>query len=171
MKKKRKFNPKKFIKTWSIIIVVIIIIMMVISINKKGNKVVQEKNKEVASTDIVENNTIIVPITEPEIDSKTTDWNLILVNKDNPIPQNYQYELATVEGNHKVDIRIADVLKQMLGDARKEGLKPLICSSHRTTDIQTTLFNQKVNQHIRLGYKQRRSRRKSILLGNKSTNQ
>lgn len=167
MKKKRKFNPKKFIKTWSIIIVTIIIIMLVIFINKKENKVVKEENKEVASTDVVENNTIMEPIQEqPEISSKTTDWNLILVNKDNKIPENYQCELATVEGNQKVDKRILEALTQMLADARKEGLKPIICSSYRATNTQITLFNQKVKEYKAMGYRERRSRRKSLLLGN-----
>lgn len=170
MKKKRKFNPKKLIKTWSIIIAVIIIIMMIISVNKKENEIAQEKDKEVASTDIVENNTIIVPIQEPETDSETTDWELMLINKDNPIPENYQYELTTVEGSHKVDVRIAEPLTQMLADAREAGLKPLVCSSYRTLDTQTTLFNQKVNQYIRLGYGKRRSRKRSLLLGNESKN-
>lgn len=170
MKKKRRFNPKKFIKTWSIIITVITILIIVIKINKKENEI-QEKSQEVFSADIVQNGTVTEPVEKPEIDSKITDWDLILVNKDNKIPENYQYELATVETKHKVDIRIVDALTQMLVDARKEGLKPLICSSYRTLDTQTTLFNRKVNEYKRLGYSGRRSRRKGILLGNQSANQ
>lgn len=172
MKKKRKFNPEKFIKTWSVIAVVVVILIVVIQINKKENKVIQGKNKEVASTDVIENNTIMEPIQEqPEIGSKTTDWNLILVNKDNKVPESYQCELAIVEGNQKVDKRILEALTQMLADARKEGLKPIICSSYRATDTQITLFNRKVNEYKAMGYKERRGRRKSILLGNESTNQ
>ena len=171
MKKKRRFNPKKFAKTWSIIIAVIVILIIVIKINKKENEI-QEKSQEVSSVDTVPNNTTItVPVEKPEIDSKVTDWDLILINKDNKIPEDYQYELATVEGKHKVDVRIVDALTQMLVDARKEGIKPLICSSYRTLDTQTTLFNRKVNEYKRLGYSGRRSRRKGILLGNQSANQ
>ncbi len=173
MKKKRKFNPKKFIKTWSIIIAVIAILVLIVVNNNQKQNEKQNRNEETVETsaEMIEDDTITVEIEETEVDSKTTEWNLILVNKDNPIPENYQYELATVEGDHKVDIRIVEPLKQMLADARKEGIKPLICSSYRTLETQTTLFNQKVKQHIRLGYEQRRSRRKSIILGNQATNQ
>lgn len=150
---------------------VVVLLVLVVNNNQKQNEN-QNKNEETveASADITENDTITVAIEQPETNQKTTDWNLILVNKDNPIPENYQYELATVESNHKVDAKIVEPLNQMLADARREGLKPLICSSYRTLETQTTLFNQKVSQHIRLGYEQRRSRRNSILLGNQSTN-
>lgn len=130
-------------------ILLIVIILIILLTNKKEEKE-QEETVETFSTSTTD--VITVEVKNPEIDSKITDWNLILVNKENKIPEDYQVELQTVEGKHKVDIRIVEALTQMLADARKEGLQPYICSSYRTNQTQTTLFNRKVNQYQRLGY-------------------
>lgn len=87
-----------------------------------------------------------------EIDSNTSDWELVLVNKEHKIPEGYTVELEKVETTHKIDKRVAEALKQMLSDARKEGLSPIICSSYRTREKQTQLYNNKVKEYKRFGY-------------------
>ena len=59
---------------------------------------------------------------EKDIDSNISDWELLLVNKNHNVPEEYSVELEEVETVHQVDKRIAEPLKQMLSDARKEGL-------------------------------------------------
>lgn len=145
---KRKFNGIKFIINWTVIIAIIIV--GILFLKRKDNKPIEESKETFSSRT---NNVITVELETPEINSKITDWNLILVNKDNKIPENYQCELQTIENVHEVDSRIIEPLTQMLTDARKQGLKPFICSSYRTTEKQTALFNQKLNQYKRLGYK------------------
>ena len=49
-----------------------------------------------------------------------TDWNLVLVNYENAIPENYEPKLVEVPGGEKVDERIYDPLMEML-EAAKEG--------------------------------------------------
>ena len=49
-----------------------------------------------------------------------TDWNLVLVNYENAIPENYEPKLVEVPGGEKVDERIYDSLMEML-EAAKEG--------------------------------------------------
>ena len=51
-----------------------------------------------------------------------------------------------------VDKRIAENLKNMLQDARKQGLDPIICSSYRTNSKQVQLYNNKVREYKRQGY-------------------
>ena len=87
-----------------------------------------------------------------DIDSNTSDWELLLVNKNHKVPDGYSVELEEVESTHKVDKRIADSLEQMLTDARKEGLSPIICSSYRTNAKQQKLYNNKVTEYRRWGY-------------------
>ena len=87
-----------------------------------------------------------------DIDSHTSDWELLLVNKNHKVPQGYTVELEEVENVHQVDKRIAESLKQMLSDARKEGLSPIICSSYRTNAKQQKLYNNKVKEYKRWGY-------------------
>lgn len=47
-------------------------------------------------------------------------WNLMLVNKDNAIPDNYDVNLVEVEGGERVDERIYEPLMEMLNAAREE---------------------------------------------------
>ncbi len=89
---------------------------------------------------------------EKDIDSSTSDWELLLVNKNHNVPEGYSVELEEIEEGHQVDRRIAESLKQMLSDARKQGLSPIICSSYRTNDKQQKLYNNKVREYKRWGY-------------------
>ena len=102
-------------------------------------------NKEEANIKEAENRK------EKDIDSTTSDWELLLVNKNHKVPEGYVVELEEVEDGHQVDKRIVESLKQMLADARKEGLSPLICSSYRTNDKQQKLYNNKVREYERWG--------------------
>ncbi len=154
MKKKRKFNVITFIKNWIPILIVVFIIMIW---SQKKEDTVEGKTTKTS----VAENVLIVELQNPEIDSKVEDWNLRLVNKENEIPQEYHFDLQEIEGNHKVDSRVVEPLKQMLTDARKQGLKPIICSSYRSTRIQTSLFEQKVRQYRNLGYESLEAKEKA----------
>lgn len=142
-------------KIYEILITTIIIsiIINIYNFNIKKNKT------EVipVSAEPVEENTIDnEQETEQQkpIDSNTTDWNLILVNKENPIPEDYKVETIEIEEKWKVDTRIKESLEKMLTDARNEGLEPVICSAYRTSNYQKILFNNKVKEYKRKGYSQ-----------------
>ena len=78
-------------------------------------------------------------------------WNLMLVNKDNPIPQDYKIVLSETENGHKVDERIKEPLERMLSDARKDGIIPKITSSYRTHEEQQKLLEEKTQEYINQG--------------------
>ena len=80
------------------------------------------------------------------------DWQLILVNVQHALPDDFSVELADVSSGHRVDARIASALQVMLDDCRAAGLEPLICSSYRTQQIQQSLFDDKVQRLIAEGY-------------------
>lgn len=82
------------------------------------------------------------------------EWNLILVNGKNPIPQEYEIDLVEVENGHMVDYRIADSLKNMLADARAAGILPKITSSYRTDEDQIEIMNDYIADYIADGYTQ-----------------
>ena len=44
--------------------------------------------------------------TEPEISEEDPEWNLILVNRDHPIPENYDITLTLLSNGRQVDSRI-----------------------------------------------------------------
>lgn len=135
----------------------IIILILIITIKANfHNK--NEANQETLSTSYAENDEILVGLNEIEEKEKDKnkekleEWNLILVNKENLVPDNYQIELQNIDSKNKVDIRIVDSLNNMLADAKKEGLKPIICSSYRENSKQVKLYTQKVNQYKNNGY-------------------
>ena len=72
------------------------------------------------------------------------DWQLMLVNPWNTLPEDYAVELATLANGLQVDARIYDALDAMLTDCRAAGLSPIVCSAYRTEATQTRLYNNKV---------------------------
>ena len=71
-------------------------------------------------------------------------WNLILVNGDHPLPEDFQVpEFTQLAGGHSIDKRAYPALQRMMDDCRAEGLQPTICSSYRTWEKQEELFDRK----------------------------
>ena len=144
-------NKFKFIYAIVIMIVLITLVITLIVTNIK-NKSIDTAIKE---TKVEENialaNATLYNIKE-NINSRLNDWKLILVNKENYLPDNYEVKLKTINGNMKVDERIYNDLKNMLNDAKKENLDLLICSSYRSTSKQKKLFNDKIKEYKNKGY-------------------
>ncbi|QOX61879.1 M15 family metallopeptidase [Anoxybacterium hadale] len=82
----------------------------------------------------------------------TDAWNLVLVNKTHPIKENNPIQLVQLKNGQAIDERAYPELQAMMDDARAAGLSPYICSSYRTNEKQTTLYNNQVNQYRKRGY-------------------
>lgn len=81
------------------------------------------------------------------------DWALTLVNWENPVPEGYSIpELVELRNGQSIDRRAYPDLQRMMDDCRAAGLDPLICSSYRTEEFQTQLFENKVSKYINQGY-------------------
>ena len=76
------------------------------------------------------------------------DWKLILVNKQHPIPDDYEFELGTISGSMQCDERIIAPLFDMLKAARADGVNLIICSPYRDLGRQTMLFGNKVDRYM-----------------------
>lgn len=70
-------------------------------------------------------------------------WNLILVNKDNLIPDDYKVTLLELSNGERVDERIYPELQEMFDDARAEGLELFVAQGYRTASEQKQLLEQK----------------------------
>lgn len=88
---------------------------------------------------------------EAVIDNAALPWNLILINDDYPVSEDYQTNLVYVEGK-QVDERIAESLQEMLKDARAAGMKCKICSAYRTPEKQESLVAKDVEKYKAKGY-------------------
>ena len=80
------------------------------------------------------------------------DWQLLLVNPWNEIPEDYEVTLKTLPDGNKVDEKAFDDLSAMLEACREAGLRPKICSSYRTQSKQTYLYNNKITRLRNAGY-------------------
>ncbi len=83
---------------------------------------------------------------------KEQEWNLLLVNPWNRVPENYEPELTYLRNGQAVDSRCYPELQQMIDDYRAAGFEPLICASYRTMEKQEALFEDKEANLIREGY-------------------
>ncbi len=87
-----------------------------------------------------------------QIMNNATEWNLVLVNKWNPMDAGYEPDLAEVSAGHRVDKRIVDPLREMIRDAKKAGYAIYILSSYRDMDKQIKLYEDEVEKWIWQGY-------------------
>lgn len=86
--------------------------------------------------------------------SQAEDWQLLLVNPWNSLPEGFAVELQTLSNGMKVDKRIVDDLNAMLSACRKEGLRPIICSAYRPQATQERLYKNKIARLRYAGYSQ-----------------
>ena len=92
-----------------------------------------------------------ITIPEGQVFSKD-DWNLLLVNKQHPIPENHTVELGTIAGSMKCDARILPELFAMLQAAKDDGVYLYICSPYRDISRQEVLFDRKIKLYTGYGY-------------------
>lgn len=86
---------------------------------------------------------------EPEF--SRDDWQLVLVNKNHPIADDYTFTLGTIKGSMQCDERIIPDLFSMLEAALNDGVNLVICSPYRDDSRQQMLFDRKVNKYTAQG--------------------
>ncbi|MBR5420683.1 MAG: M15 family metallopeptidase [Lachnospiraceae bacterium] len=80
-----------------------------------------------------------------------SDWKLVLVNKQHPIPEDYEFELDVITGNFTCDARVLDSLRTMLSGARRDGITLYVCSPYRSSHTQILGFNKKIDNFMAEG--------------------
>lgn len=122
-----------------------------------------ELEKELSKTDNIDTFTLEDFLAkEKDGENKETDdgesafdkdaWNLILVNKTHPVPEDYDVPLTTLSGTMKCDERVLEPLTEMLSAAEKDGVSLIVCSPYRDYTLQEKLFNRKINAYMSRGY-------------------
>lgn len=92
------------------------------------------------------------PQEEPEPEPEQDDeWSLLLVNPSNPLPDDFEVELETIYEEHRVDTRIAQAAREMMTQAKLDGIIIFPCSSYRTVEYQQGLYDNKYREHIAAG--------------------
>lgn len=97
-------------------------------------------------------------------DMKNSEWNLLLINKDHSLPDDFTVpELTQLRNGHAIDARIYPSLQEMMDACRADGLDPLICSSFRTQEQQKELFSDKIDSLLAQGYSQNKAESEAAL--------
>ena len=96
-------------------------------------------------------NTHKIPLSE--------EWNLIVVNRWNELPEDYSVELTELSNGQKVDSRIYPALQEMFDAARAEGIYPVVREGYRTAEEQQEILDDKIQTYINQGYSQSRAER------------
>lgn len=131
------------------------------AVQQPENGVSDQPSAEVADGQPLEEPEVVLPIV-PEEDS----WKIVLVNRDHALADGYVPELVTVDNtDFKFDARAAADLNAMLQGARDAGLSPMICSSYRTWERQTSLFEKQVTkqQNTGLSYEDAYEKAKTVV--------
>jgi D-alanyl-D-alanine carboxypeptidase len=84
-----------------------------------------------------------------EIDESVDDtgWNLILVNKDNPVPDDYTVNLTDLSNGKQVDTRIYPALQKMFDDARSSGIDLFVREGYRTREEQQQIMDERIQEY------------------------
>ena len=92
---------------------------------------------------------------EREAEKKTvfhvSDWKLILVNKQHPIPESYTFPIGNLSKNMQCDARTIEPLQRMLKDAYAAGVSLIVTSPYRSGNRQSHLFRARVSQYMEGG--------------------
>ena len=87
------------------------------------------------------------------------EWNLIVVNRWNELPEDYDVELTELSNGQMVDSRIYPYLQEMFDAARTEGVYPVVREGYRTAEEQQEILDDKIQSYINQGYSQVKAER------------
>ena len=80
-------------------------------------------------------------------------WELTLVNKNHPLPEDWDIELAEVADGKYVDARIAEQFTQMIDDCRAAGFDDVyVNQAYRSHEDQQAIWDEFYSTNIAQGY-------------------
>ncbi len=101
--------------------------------------------------------TLEIRIPQRRESADTDDWRLLLVNSQNPLPDDYSIQTTELRNGLLVDERCYPDLQDMMDACREAGLEPVICSAYRTQKFQEELFQSQIEKQLALGYSRERA--------------
>ena len=171
---KEKLNrlANKHVLQLSIILFLLIIIAVVVIVARKviinNGQATNFETEEISNNDNSEqsqNTTNSTNETGTENSSNTVtasnnlslldDWQIRLVNRDNPLPDDFTVELENLDASRKFDKRAIEPLKQMICDMRDQGIKNIWAqSTYRSIEYQKGLYEKSINKYLKQGKSQ-----------------
>lgn len=116
----------------------------------------KQNKKENKASSVPEENESPISVAPEVPASKTTNpeeaWKLLLVNDRNTISESFEPELEEVQGAYKMDSRVAPIMRQMIADAKSQGIDLMVCSAYRPYSSQLRNFEASVSNYMQAGY-------------------
>lgn len=103
---------------------------------------------------------------EPEYVAPIPDgeWKLLLVNDRHTIPETFEPELEEVQGIYRMDARVAPMMRQMIADAKSQGVDLMVCSAYRPYSSQQRNFEASVTRYMQAGYSREQAEAETLRL-------
>lgn len=154
-KKHRKKLNYRFFISLSFILIILCVIIFISSIRSiEAYTLENETNitKGYTSSDTNESSVLAASPAFNNTNSNN-DWRLVLVNRDNPLPNNYKISLLDIDSYRQFDSRAIDDLKALIQAAKDAGHSNLwVQSSYRSVERQAELYNEQLLYYKNLGY-------------------
>jgi D-alanyl-D-alanine carboxypeptidase len=84
-----------------------------------------------------------------------TDWQRILVNKQNPISLSFTpVSLASVDGTYELDSRVVPFIQEMIQAATADGIQLRLVSAYRDAELQQYLYQREIDSYKAQGLSQ-----------------
>lgn len=99
---------------------------------------------------------IIPPASEQRADNL---WAYYLINAENPLDSDFTVGLDTVTGSFMLDERCAGYARQMLEDAKKDGIELTVVSAYRSVQKQQENLESYTERLISLGHSSTEARK------------
>ena len=84
---------------------------------------------------------------EGKVADTTVGWNLVLVNDDYLVPENYEVELWTLKNGEQIDARIYPYLQEMFDAAREDDVHMIVADGYRSEEEQQEIMDDKVEEY------------------------
>ena len=143
-----------------ILVIVSGIIIYNINMNNKGEleKNIVDENRIYETYDKQKDIPVISEANLKELDM----WYLILVNRNNKIPEDYTFETKKIDSIREFDSRAIDYLLDMINDARKSGVGSIWAqSTYRSIDRQKQLVENSIKKYMNQGYSKEEAEEKT----------
>ena len=144
MTKKGNSN-KKTRKKYGKVIIILLLMYFAVGVIQNGDSIFPFLLESIEVND----DSHIIPVSE--------EWNLIVVNRWNEIPEDYSVTLTELSNGQRVDSRIYPYLQEMFDAMRAEGIYPIIREGYRTAEEQQEILDDKIYAYIKEGYSRKRA--------------
>lgn len=119
--------------------------------------------EEVTTT--TEETTTEVSVTEPDVEAKDDESapndetesevveikeneHFFLVNREYPLPEDYEIETDYVQGSYELEVTAAKHCREMIAAAKEDGIELKVLSAYRTVSYQKKLFERNIKSRM-----------------------